>query len=64
MKKILLFGLLFFLFSGSVSASTDTASSYVLMDMTTGRVLSGKNYNTPYLIASITKIMTCLLAIE
>ena len=32
--------------------------------MTTGRVLNGKNYNTPYLIASITKIMTCLLAIE
>jgi len=28
------------------------------MDMTTGRVLEGKNYNTQALIASITKIMT------
>ena len=64
MKKLLLFSLLFFLFVGKVSASTSTASSYVLMDMTTGRVLEGKNYNNPYLIASITKIMTCLLAIE
>ena len=34
------------------------------MDQTTGRVLKGKNYNTPMLIASITKIMTCLLAVE
>lgn len=64
MKKILLFSLLFFTFTGIVSASTSTANSYVLMDQTTGRVLSGKNYNTPHLIASITKIMTCVLAIE
>ena len=58
MKKILLFSLLFFLFSGMVSASTGSANSYILMDQTTGRVLSGKNYNKPYLIASITNIMT------
>ena len=64
MKKVLLFSLLFFIFVGNVNASTSTAHSYVLMDMTTGRVLSGKNYNTPYLIASITKIMTCVLAVE
>ena len=64
MKKILLFSLLFFTFTGIVSASTSTANSYVLMDMTTGRVFEGKNYNTPYLIASITKIMTALIAIE
>ena len=64
MKKILLFSLLFFIFIGSVNASTLTANSYILMDQTTGRVLAGKNYNNPMLIASITKIMTCLLAIE
>lgn len=64
MKKVLLFSLLFFCLLNSVSASTETAHSYVLMDGTTGRILEGKNYNTPYLIASITKIMTCLLAIE
>lgn len=64
MKRVLLFWLLFFMFIENVFASTTTAHSYVLMDMTTGRVLAGKNYNTPYLIASISKIMTCLLAIE
>ncbi len=64
MKKIWLFSLLFFLSIPSAHASIDTAHQYILMDQTTGRVLAGKNYNTPMLIASITKIMTCLLAVE
>lgn len=64
MKKILLFSLLFFLCCPKAQASVDTAYEYILMDQVTGRVLAGKNYNTPMLIASITKIMTCLLAIE
>jgi len=34
------------------------------MDMDTGRVLEAKNKDTPMLIASITKIMTCIIAIE
>ena len=34
------------------------------MDMDTGRVIESKNKDTPMLIASITKIMTCILAIE
>ena len=40
-----------------VEASVSSAYEYVLMDMTSRRVLSGKNYNTPKLIASITKVM-------
>lgn len=64
MKKILLFSLLLFIFSNNCYASTETAHEYILMDQTTGRIISGKNYNTPMLIASITKIMTCLLAVE
>lgn len=64
MKKVLLFGLFFFIGINNCYASTGTASQYVLMDEVTGRVLKGSNYNTPMLIASITKIMTCLLAIE
>lgn len=64
MKKVLLFSLLFFWSINVCYASVDTAHQYILMDGTTGRVLVGKNYNTPMLIASITKIMTCLLAIE
>ena len=64
MKKLLLFGLFFLLGMNVCNASVDTASQYILMDATTGRVIKGKNYNTPMLIASITKIMTCLLAVE
>ena len=64
MKKILLFSLLFLIGINYVYASTDTAYSYVLMDEVTGRVLKGKNIDSPKLIASITKIMTCILAIE
>lgn len=64
MKKVLLFFLLFFSMFTNCYATTSTAEEYILMDMTTGRIIQGKNYNSPKLIASITKIMTCLLAIE
>ena len=64
MKKLLLFSLFFFIGINTCNASVSTASQYILMDEVTGRILQGKNYNTPMLIASITKIMTCILAIE
>ena len=64
MKKVLLFSLLFFLGINITYASTSTAHSYILMDMDTGRVIESKNKDKPMLIASITKIMTCILAIE
>lgn len=64
MKKVLLFSLLFFLGINYCHASTSTATSYVLMDMNSGRVIESKNKDTPMLIASITKIMTCILALE
>lgn len=40
------------------------AKSAVLVDVNTGRVLMEKNAHTPMRIASITKIMTAILAIE
>lgn len=64
MKKLLLFSLLLMLGISNCNASCGSASQYILMDQTTGRVIKGKNYHKPMLIASITKIMTCLLAIE
>ena len=64
MKKVLLFSLLFFLGINYCHAATSTATSYVLMDMNSGRVIESKNKDTPMLIASITKIMTCILALE
>ena len=64
MKKILLFLLCLYLIISRVQASTSSAYEYVLMDMDSGRVLASKNKDSPRLIASITKIMTCILAIE
>ena len=64
MKKILLFLLCIYLFIPNVKASTESAYEYVLMDMDSGRVLASKNKDSPKLIASITKIMTCIIAIE
>ena len=67
MKKLLLFSFLFvsiFISLNKVDASTNTAHSYILMDAETGRVLQGKDINNQRLIASITKIMTCIIALE
>ena len=64
MKRVLLFFLLFIMFIPKINASLNSASSYVLMDEETGRVLLSKNMNNKSLIASITKIMTAVLAIE
>ena len=41
-----------------------TASSAILMDMDSGRILYSKDIHNPRLVASITKIMTAVLAIE
>ena len=40
------------------------AKAFILMDMDSGRVLYEKNADNRYAIASTTKIMTCLLALE
>ena len=64
MKKVLLFLVLCLIFIPKVSCSTSNANSYVLMDAETGRVLDSKNMNNRALIASITKIMTAVIAIE
>ena len=45
------------------NASAD-ARSYCLIDMDSGRVLYEKNADARYAIASTTKIMTCLIALE
>lgn len=66
MKKILLllFVMLFLIYTPRVNASTESATSYVLLDQDTNRVLLSKNKDKPMLIASITKIMTCIIALE
>ena len=64
MKKLWLFLLCLYLIIPKVQASTSSAYEYVLMDMDSGRVLASKNMNSPRLIASITKIMTAIIALE
>ena len=64
MKRILVIIIFLIVFIPRVSASVSSASSYVLMDDTTGRVLSSKDMHSKRLIASITKIMTATIAIE
>lgn len=63
MKKILAI-LLVLLFPISSYAFTDTAKSTIVMDMDSGRVLYENNADEPRLVASITKIMTAVVAIE
>ena len=60
MKKVLIFLILLF----PIKVYSLSASSYVVMDFDSGRVLDGKNINDKKLIASTTKIMTAIIAIE
>ncbi|MBR1679632.1 MAG: D-alanyl-D-alanine carboxypeptidase [Bacilli bacterium] len=60
MKIILLLLLLFIPFR----CQAISAESYVVMDYDTGRVLMSKSEEKKKLIASTTKIMTCIIALE
>lgn len=65
MKKVLI--LLIFLFliiPNKVLAIGESADAYILMDMDSERILISKDMHERRLIASITKIMTAILAIE
>ena len=62
MKKILVILLCFLSFNHNCNAIS--AKSYIVMDMNSKQILSGININDKHLIASISKIMTCIIAIE
>lgn len=61
MKKIVVVFILFVLFPCNIFAIN--ASKAIVMDLNSGRVLYDLNKDEPQLIASITKIMTCLVTI-
>ena len=61
MKKVLVI-LLLFLVPLNVFGK-DTAKSSIVMDIDSGRILYENNADDARLIASITKIMTCIIAI-
>jgi D-alanyl-D-alanine carboxypeptidase len=63
-KKLLVVVLCFFLLIIKVEAIETSGDGVILMDQDSGRILYGKNINKQKLIASTTKIMTSVLAIE
>ncbi len=63
-KKIVFFILVYFLFIIPIRALAVSSEAVILMDEETNRILFSKNLYKPKLIASTTKIMTALLAIE
>lgn len=64
--KIIFFAIIFsgVAFAEEVEFPEVSAAGAVLMDAETGRVLWGKNENEPLAMASTTKIMTAVLALE
>lgn len=64
MKKFLLVLSLLTIIFPLYTKASDTARSSIVMDIDSGRVLYEKNANEKRLIASTTKIMTALLALE
>ncbi|KMY54657.1 D-alanyl-D-alanine carboxypeptidase [Bacillus sp. FJAT-27231] len=67
MKKklpIAILAFLLFLATGTPAAAEPSAASAVLMEQQSGRVLYAKNPHAVMRIASITKIMTAIIAIE
>ena len=61
MKKLAIFLVLFLI---PINAWAISAESYVVMDYDSKRVLMSKNMNEKKLIASTTKIMTAIIALE
>ena len=49
---------------GQLPSISDSAAASILMDQNSGRILYGKNIHQKRRIASITKVMTAILAIE
>ena len=63
MKKIIV-SLFIFIFFIPVRVFADSSRSSIVMDLDSGRIFYEKNANQKRLIASITKIMTAIVAIE
>jgi len=63
-RLLLLIMLLILFFPTIVLGLSTTASSAILMDMDSGRIFYSKDIHNPRLVASISKIMTAVLAIE
>jgi D-alanyl-D-alanine carboxypeptidase len=63
-SKFIIFIFLFFVSFFPTIVYADSANSTIVFDMDSGRTLYENNSNNKSLIASITKIMTCIIVIE
>lgn len=63
-KLIVVFFLLYFIFPINIYGVSTSATSAILMDMDSNRILYGKDIHNVRSVASISKIMTAVLAIE
>lgn len=64
MKKIVVVLLLFMIFPYKILSYTTSASCGILMDQDSGRIIYSKNINKVRSVASISKIMTAIIAVE
>ena len=64
MKKFKVFIITFFIGLNTCFAISVPSNNAILIDQDSGRILFSKNINEKHLIASTTKIMTAVLAIE
>ncbi len=64
MKKKIIFLMLIFIFPINVHAISVPSNNAILMDEDSGRILYSKNSHEKHLIASTTKILTAVIAIE
>ena len=64
MKKVFLIILLLITFIPNIQAYTTSATSSILIDATSNRIIHSNNINKIRSVASISKIMTAIIAIE
>lgn len=64
MKSVITFLIIIPLFFFPAFVAADSGSSTIVMDVNSGRILYSKNSHQKRLIASTTKIMTCIVVLE
>jgi len=64
MKKIIIISIMFLLIPLNIKAIETSATSAILVDTDSGRILYSKDIHSVRSVASISKIMTAILAIE
>ena len=64
MKKLIIVIIIFLSFIPNIHAYSTSATSSILVELESGKIIHGKNINKQRGVASISKIMTAIIAIE